>query len=64
MTIIDPRLTQIAINIVEQHQWLGNVVWATMSDPEHDPADIQLLNVAQQLMEEVRRLIKVVDSSD
>ena len=61
MTISDPRLKQILINLEEQRRWLVNVTWDPVTDDaEKRTGDVHLLGIAEQLIQEVHALIKVV----
>ena len=60
MTVTDPRLDQIAINLSEQHKWLVRATWDTFKDDGDHATDRALLGIAEQLLTEVYNLIKVV----
>lgn len=58
--ITDVRLAQIAKNIVEQHKWLVQVTWDTFKDEADHSQDRALLGIAETLLNEAHRLIKMV----
>lgn len=62
MTVTDPRLEQIAINIRDNHKWLVRATWETFKDDADDDhgTDRAILGVAEQLLTETYRLIKIV----
>lgn len=60
MTVVDPRLDQIAINISDAHKWLVRATWETFTDDVDHSTDRAILGVAEQLLTEVHRLITIV----
>jgi len=67
MTITDPRLAQIATNLEEQRQWITRVTWDTIKvdhaideDDKHNQ-EIRILGIAEQLLQEVYHLVKLVE---
>jgi hypothetical protein len=57
MTIKDPRLAQIAINIKDQHTWLVRTVWA---NPDRTPQDATLLRATEDLLTNAYALLELI----